>query len=165
MDSTVAGIDSSLAVLIALTALAGGAVAFVTQARPRGSTRALLLGGGVTLGIVAAFAALLALAHLSLIATDVLAGLLAGLVAWAILLPDLGRRRTIAAAAGITLVMAAAFLFVFHLAVMAFVGAMSLYALIRTRIRLAPALILTGTTLSGLLAAAAAVFWIGLQTM
>ncbi|GAA4256475.1 hypothetical protein [Dactylosporangium darangshiense] len=55
------------------------------------------------------------------------------------------------------------FLVVLHLAVMAYVGAIGVYLLLlRERVRIAPALIVMGTRLSGLLAAAVLVFWIGL---
>lgn len=164
MDSF-AGIDSSLAVLIGLTALGAGAVGFVTQARPRGSGRALAGGAGVALAIVAAFAAMIGLAYVSVIATDLFAGLASGAVAYPMLRLGLGRNRAVAAATSIGLIMTAVVLVVSYLGVMAFIAAISVYALIRTRVRPAPALIVTGTTLSGLLAGAALIFWIGLQGM
>lgn len=165
MDSSIAGIDSSLAVLIGLTALGAGAVGFVTQARPRGNRRAVGWGAGVALVIVAAFALMIGLAHVSVIATDLFAGLLAGAVSYPMIRPDLGRNRAVAVACGIGFFMTVAVLVVSYLGLMAFIAAMALYALIRTRVRMAPALIVTGTTLSALLAGSVLVFWIGLQGM
>lgn len=165
MDSSILGIDSSLAVLIGLTALGAGAVGFATQVRPRGRDRALLAGAGLALAIVAAFALMIALADVSLFATYGFAGLAGGVAAYLLLRADLGRNRAVAAAIGIGLLMTATSLFASYLAVMAFIGALAVYALIRTRVRVVPALIVTGTTLSGLLAGAVLIFLIALQSM
>jgi hypothetical protein len=108
---------------------------------------------------------MIGLAHISVIATDLFAGLCLGAVSYLMLRPDLGSKRAVAAAAGIGLIMTVAVVVVSYLGVMAFIGAMALYALTRNHVRLVPALIVTGTTLSGLLAGAVLIFWIGLQGM
>ncbi|MEU8053369.1 hypothetical protein [Micromonospora haikouensis] len=50
-----------------------------------------------------------------------------------------------------------------YLAVIAFVVAVGVYLLARDRLRISQAVILTGTTLGGLLAASALVFWVSLS--
>lgn len=86
----------------------------------------------------------------------------AGAVAYLVLNGDLGPRRAALAAVGAATVVTAGFLFVVYLAVIAFVVAIGVYLLVRVRLRIAPALVLMGTTLSGLLAASVLVFWISL---
>jgi hypothetical protein len=52
---------------------------------------------------------------------------------------------------------------VVYLAVIAFIVAISAYVLLRARVQIKPAMILMGTTLSGLLAASALAFWVSLS--
>ncbi|WP_432953917.1 hypothetical protein [Micromonospora haikouensis] len=106
---------------------------------------------------------MLYLATVALPATVGLVAFLAGLVAYLAFRRDLGRRRAALAAAGAGAFVAASFLFVVYLAVIAFVVAVGVYLLARDRLRISQAVILTGTTLGGLLAASALVFWVSLS--
>jgi hypothetical protein len=157
--------DSSLAILIAGTALFAGAAAYPMLRRDLGRRRAGLACLAAAAAVAATFLLMLGLAAIALPATVAVAALFSGAVAYLVLRRDLGRRRAAPAAAGAALVVAACFLFVVYLAVIAFVAAAGAYLLLRTRLRIGPALILMGSTLSGLLAAAGVAFWAALASM
>ncbi|MDG4819921.1 hypothetical protein O7628_30935 [Micromonospora sp. WMMD956] len=154
--------DSSLALLIGGTAVFAGGVGFLVARRDVDGRRAGLTAVGAAGGVAASFLLMLHLATVALPATVGLVALLAGLVAYLAFRRDLGRRRAALAAAGAGAFVAASFLFVVYLAVIAFV-AVGVYLLARDRLRISQAVILTGTTLGGLLAASALVFWVSLS--
>lgn len=154
--------DSSLQILVGCTSVFAGAVAYLALLRGLGTRRAALAAGGTALTVAASFAFMVVLAHVAVPATMAFAALATGAVAYFVFRPDLGTKRAALAAAGAATVVAAAFLLVVYLAVIAFVGALGVYVLLRTRIRIGPAFVLMGTTLSGLLAAAGLAFWVSL---
>lgn len=155
--------DSSLAILIGGTAVFAGGVGYLVARRDAGRRRAGLTAVGAAGGVAASFLLMLYLATVALPATVGLVAFLAGLVAYLAFRRDLGRRRAALAAAGAGAFVAAGFLFVVYLAVIAFVVAVGVYLLARDRLRISQAVILTGTTLGGLLAASALVFWVSLS--
>jgi hypothetical protein len=155
-------VDSSLAILIGGTAIFAGAVAYLVFLRDLGPRRTALAAAGTTIAVTASFLLMLYLATLAVPAAMGFVALFSGAVAYLVFLRDLGPRRTALAAAGAAAVVTASFLFVVYLAVIAFIAAAGVYLLLRIRVRIAPALILMGTTLSGALAASALVFWISL---
>lgn len=157
--------DSSLAILIAGTALFAGAVAYPVLRPDLGKRGAGLASLAAAAAVAAAFLLMLGLAAIAVPATVAVAALFTGAVAYLVLRRDLGERRAASAAAGAALVVAVCFLFVVYLAVIAFVAAAGVYLLLRTRLRTGPALILMGSTLSGLLAAAGVAFWAALASM
>ena len=85
----------------------------------------------------------------------------AGAVAYYVL-REVGARRPGLTASGTAAAVVASFLFVFYLAVIAFIAAIGVYFLLRSRVKIKSAIILAGTTLSGLLAAAALTFYLSL---
>jgi hypothetical protein len=155
-------VDSSLAILIGGTAVCAGAVAYLVLLRDLGPRRAAGAAGAVTIGITASFLLMLYLATLALPAVVGFVAVFAAGVAYPVFLRDLGPRRAGVAAAGAAAVVAASFLLVVYLAVIAFIAAIGVYLLLRVRVRIAPALVLMATTLGGLLAASALVFWVSL---
>ncbi|MDG4786764.1 hypothetical protein O7626_12615 [Micromonospora sp. WMMD1102] len=157
--------DSSLAILIGGTAVCAGAVAYLVLLRDLGLRRAVGAGAGVTIGVTASFLLMLYLATLAIPAVLAFVAVFAAAVGYPVFRRDLGPQRAALAAAGSAAVVTASFLFVVYLAVIAFIAAVGVYLLLRDRIRIAPALILTGTTLGGLLAASALVFWVSLSYM
>jgi len=154
-------VDSSLAILIGGTAAFAGAVAYLLL-RGRGPQRAALAAAGTATAVAASFLLMISLATVALPAAVALMTLSSAAVAYLVLRNDLGKRRAALAAAGAATVVTASFLFVLYLAVIAFIAATGAYLLLRTRVRIGPAMILTGTTLSGLLAASGLVFWVSL---
>ncbi|GIG88169.1 hypothetical protein [Plantactinospora endophytica] len=154
--------DSSLAILIGGTAVFAGAVGYLVLLRDLGTRRAGLAGAGTAAAVAASFLFMLYLATLALPALLGFVALSSGVVGYLVLRRDLGTRRGVLAAAGSAAVVTASFLLVVYLAVIAFIAAVGVYLLLRTRVRIAPALVLTGTTLSGLLAASVLVFWVSL---
>lgn len=154
--------DLALAILIGATAVFAGATGYAGFLGELGRRRAALAGAGAAAGVTAGFLVLLLLARIALPAAPGFLALAGGTVAYLVLLRDLGRRRAALAAAGAAAVVTASALFVLYLAVAAFVGAVGTYLLLRTRLRIGPSIVLTATTLSGLLAAAAAAFWYSL---
>jgi hypothetical protein len=156
-------VDSSLAILIGGTAIFAGAVAYLVRLRDLGRRRAGLVAAAAATAVTASFLLMLYLATVAAPAVVGLVALLTGAVAYLVFLRDLGRWRAALAAAGAAVVVAASFLFVVYLAVIAFIAAAGVYLLVRLRLRINAALILMGTTLSGLLAASALVFWVSLN--
>jgi len=156
-------VDLSLAILIGATALFAGAAGYVAFRGELGRRRAALAAAGAAAGVAAGFLVMLLLATVALPATLAFLALAGGAVAYLVFLRDLGRRRAALAAAGAAAVVTASSLFVLYLAVAAFVGAIGVYLVVRTRLRIGPSVILMGTTLSGLLAASAAAFWYSLS--
>jgi hypothetical protein len=155
-------VDSSLAILIGGTAIFAGAVAYMVLRSDLGPRRAALAAAGATGAVAAVFLLMIRLAAVALPAVAGLVALSTGAAAYLIFRRDLGPRRAALAAAGAATVVTASFLFVVYLAVIAFIAATGGYLLVRIRLRVNPALILMGTTLSGLLAASALVFWFSL---
>ena len=154
--------DSTLAVLIGTTAAFAGAVAYLHLHGNIGSRRAGLAAAGASAAVTATFLLMLQLAAVSLPAVLGLVALTSGATAYLTFAPDLGPRRAALAAGGAATVITASFLAVLYLAVIAFIAAVGAYLLLRTRLRIAPSMILMGTTLTGLLAAAALAFWASL---
>ncbi|GAB3977213.1 hypothetical protein V1634_14390 [Plantactinospora veratri] len=152
--------DSSLALLVGATAVCAGAVGYLVQPRALGPRRAVVAAVGVAVGVTASFLLMLYLASLALPAVVGFVALFTAAVGYPVFRRDLGPRRAGVAAAGSAAVVTASFLFVVYLAVIAFIAAIGVYLLLRDRVRIAPALIMTGTTLGGLLAASALVFWV-----
>jgi hypothetical protein len=158
-------VDFSLAILIVLTALYAGAVTLLVVAR-KDSPRAALAAAARVMAVVAGtFLLMILLAHVAYPATAALAAVFSFLAARRALVDDLGLRNAGWAAAATAVVIAAAFLLVSYLAVMALIGALGVYQLLRLRLRTRPALVVMGGTLGGLLAAAAAMFAAALATM
>ena len=154
--------DSSLAILIGGAAVFAGTVAYLVLQGDRGPRRAALAAAGTATAVAAFFLLTIYLATIALPAATGLVALCSGAVAYLAFRDDLGKRRAVLAAAGAATVVTASFLLVVYLAVIAFIAATGAYLLLRTRVRIGPALILTGTTLSGLLAASGLVFWVSL---
>lgn len=154
--------ESSLAILVGGTAAFAGTVAHLVLRRGLGPRRAAVAAVGAATAVAANFLLMLYLATVALPAGVGLVALSSSAVAYLVFLRDLGRRRAALAAAGTATVVTASFLFVVYLAVIAFIAAIGAYLLLRTRLRIGPAIILMGTTLSGLLAAFALVFWASL---
>lgn len=154
--------DSSLAILIGGTAVFAGAVAYPLRLRDVGPPRAALAAAGSAAAVTASFLLMIYLANVALPATIGFVAISSGVVAYLAFRQDLGARRAALAAAGAACVVTASFLFVVYLAAIAFIIAIGVYLLLRTRLRIRPAMILMGTTLSGLLAASGLVFWISL---
>jgi hypothetical protein len=155
-------VDSSLAILIGGTAAFAGTVAHLV-ARDLGRWRAASAAAGAAAGVAASFLLMLGLATVAPLPVLLsFVALASGAVAYLAFRHDLGGRRAAAAAAGTACVVTAGFLFVVYLAVIAFVAAVGAYLLLRTRLRIGPAMVLMGTTLGGLLAASAMVFWASL---
>lgn len=140
--------DSSLAILIGITAAFAGAVAYYVL-RELGARRPGPVAAGTAAAVAASFLLMLYLATISLVATVVFVLLAAGAVAYLVLRRDLGARKGALAAAGIALTVAASFLFVLYLAVIAFIAAIGVYFLLRSRVKIKAAIILAGTTLAG----------------
>ncbi|AVT29294.1 hypothetical protein C6361_07090 [Plantactinospora sp. BC1] len=151
--------DSSLALLIGATAVCAGAVGYLVPPRALGPRHAAV---AVAVGVTGSFLLMLLLASVALPAVLGFVALFAAAVAYPVFRRDLGPRRAGVAAAGSAAVVTVSFLFVVYLAVIAFIAAIGVYLLLRDRVRIAPALIMTGTTLGGLLAASALVFWVSL---
>ncbi|MFY1691972.1 hypothetical protein [Plantactinospora sp. WMMB782] len=157
--------DSSLAFLIGSAAIFTGAVAYRELHRELGRRRAAVAATGIAVGVTASFLLMLYLATLSMAALLAFVAVFAAAVGYPAFRRDLGPRRAALAAAGSAAVVTASFLFVVYLAVMAYLTAIGVYLSLRDRIRIAPALLVTGTTLGGLLAASALVFWVSLSYM
>jgi hypothetical protein len=130
--------------------------------REFGARRPGLTAAGTAVAVAASFLLMLYLATVNLVATVAFVLLAAGAVAYLVLRPDLGARKGALAATGIALTVAASFLFVLYLAVIAFIAAIGVYVLLRSRVKIKSAIILAGTALSGLLAAAALAFYVSL---
>ncbi|MEO3745353.1 hypothetical protein [Plantactinospora sp. B5E13] len=154
--------DSSLVILVGGTALFAGAVAYLGLLRDLGRRRAGWAAAGATAAVAVLFALMIYLAHLALPAVLGVVALSSGALAYLVLQRDLGRRRAVLAAVGAAAVVTASFLLVLYLAVIAFIGAVGVYLVARTRLRTAPALAFMGSTLGGLLAASVLVFWASL---
>lgn len=154
--------DSSLALLIGLTAIFMGGVAHRVARRDPGPRRAGLVAAAAAVATAASFLLMIYLAGLALPATMALLAVLSGAVTYLAFRRDLGPKRAALAATGAAVFVTACFLFVLYLAVIAFVAAIGVYLLVRDRLRIKGALILAGTTLSGLLAAAVLAFWFSL---
>ena len=153
--------DSSLAILIGITAAFAGAVAYYVL-RELGARRPGWAAAGTAAAVAASFLLMLYLATINVLATVAFVLLAAGAIAYLVLRRDLGSRKGALAAAGIALTVTASFLFVLYLAVIAFIAAIGVYFLLRSRVKIKSAIILAGTTLSGLLAAAALTFYLSL---
>ncbi|MDM4719752.1 hypothetical protein QTQ03_09245 [Micromonospora sp. WMMA1363] len=154
--------DSSFAILVGGTAIFAGIVTQLVLLRDLGPRRAGLAAAATAAAVAASFLLMLSLATVAAPAVMGLVALLTGMTAYLLFLRDLGRRRAALAAAGAAAVVTASFLFVVYLAVIAFIAAAGVYLLVRVRLRVNPALILMGTTVSGLLAASALAFWASL---
>ncbi|GGO26684.1 hypothetical protein [Micromonospora parathelypteridis] len=157
--------DLNLVIIIGGAVVFGGAVAYLVLLRERGAQRAALAAVGVAAVLAASFLLMLLLARLALPAVLVFVALFSGAVTHLVFRRELGARRAALLAAGATIVITVSALFVLYLAVIAFILAIGVYLLLRIRLRLAPALVLMGGTLGGLLAASAGAFWISLTYM
>jgi len=155
-------VDSSFAILIGGTAVFAGIVAYVVLLRDLGPRRAALAAAGAATAVTASFLVTVLLATVSLPVAIGFVALLSGAVAYLVFRRDLGTRRAALAAAGAATVVTASFLFVVHLAVVAFICATGVYLLLRMRLRISQSIVLMGTTLGGLLAASALAFWASL---
>jgi len=158
-------VDSSLAILIGGTAIFAGVVAYLVLLRDLGRRGAGVAAAAAASAVTASFVLMLYLATVATPAVAGLVALLTGGVAYMVFLRDLGRRRAALAAAEAAAAVTTSFLFVVYLAVIVFVGAVGIYLLARVRLRINAALIMAATTLSGLLAASALVFWISLTSV
>lgn len=158
--------DSSLALLIGGTAAYAGAIAYLVSVPDLGTRRAALATAGTATAVAASFLLMIALANVAFPATVGVVALLSGVVAYLAFVRDLGRRRAALATAGAATAVTVSFLAVVYLAVIAFLAAIGVYLLLRrVQLRIGPAFILMGTTLTGLLAASALVFWVSLASM
>ncbi|BCJ55965.1 hypothetical protein Asp14428_74400 [Actinoplanes sp. NBRC 14428] len=157
--------DLALAVLIALATFYAGAVTLLVVARTASVRAAPAAAARVAAVVGAAFLLMVLVAHVAYPATVALAVVLSFAAARRVLVDDLGPRRAAVTGAVAALLIGAAFLFVAYLAVLALIGALGVYRLLRLRLRTRPALVVMGGTLGGLLAAAAATFAAALATM
>ncbi|MDG4781858.1 hypothetical protein O7614_19565 [Micromonospora sp. WMMD961] len=157
--------DLNLMIFIGGAVVFGGAVAYLVLLRERGAQRAALAAVGVATALAASFLLMLMLARLALPAALGFVALFSGAVTYLVLRRELGARWAALLAAGATMVITASALFLVYLAVIAFVVAIGVFLLLRIRLRLAPALVLMGGTLGGLLATSAGAFWISLTYM
>lgn len=158
-------VDFALVALIALIAAYAGAVWLIARLRSAGPARALIEGAGATAGIAASFLLMLTLARVWLPGTIVVAALLAGGILYGTLVRDVGPARAGGTAVVGGLLIAASFVFVSYLAVMALIGAAGVYLVLRLWLRTRPALLVMGGTLAGLLTASAGVFALALSSM
>lgn len=158
-------VDFALVALIALIAAYAGGVWIVVRLRPAGPARALIEGTGAAAGVAASFVLMLVLARVWLPGTIIVAALLAGGVLYGTLLRDVGPARAGGTAVAGGLLIAASFVFVSYLAVMALIGAAGVYLVLRLWLRTRPALLVMGGTLAGLLTASAGVFVLALSGM
>ena len=157
--------DLNLMIFIGGAVVFGGAVAYLVLLRERGAQRAALAAVGVAAALAASFLLMLMLARFALPAALGFVALFSGAVTYLAFRRELGARWAALLAAGATIVITASALFVVYLAVIAFIVAIGVYLLLRVRLRLLPALLLTGGTLGGLLVASAGAFWVGLTYM
>jgi hypothetical protein len=155
-------VDSSLAVLIGGTAVFAGTVAHLLVRRDHDPRRAAVAAAVTAAAVTASFLLTLFLATVALPAALAFVALAGGAVAYLAFRPDLGERRAALAATGAAGVVTASFLLVVYLGVIAYIVAIGTYLLLRPRLRVGPAMILMGTTLSGLLAASGLAFWVSL---
>ena len=158
-------VDFALVALIALIAAYAGGVWLIVRLRPAGVARALVEGVGVATGVAASFALMLVLARVWLPGTIIVAALLAGGVLYGTVLRDVGPARAGGAAVAGGLLIAASFMFVSYLAVMALIGAAGVYLVLRLWLRTRPALVVMGGTLGVLLTASAGLFALALSGM
>lgn len=162
--SSVHGVDISLGLMIAVTALYAGSVTFLSASRtnPR---RALPVAASASAVVAGSFLVLILVAHVAYPATVALAAGFAFLATHRTLRGDLGARNAAWSAAAVTLLITASFVFVSYLAPMALVGALGVYQLLRLGLSARSALVALGGSLSALLAAAGATFAVALATM
>jgi hypothetical protein len=159
-------VDFALVALIALIAAYAGGVWIIVRLRPAGPARALTEGTGAAAGVATSFALMLVLARVWLPGTIIVAALLAGGVLYGTLLRDVGPARAGGTAVAGGLLIAASFVFVSYLAVMALIGAAGVYLVLRLWLQQTrPALLVMGGTLAGLLTASAGVFALALAGM
>jgi hypothetical protein len=162
---TLGVVDLSLAILIALTILYTGAVTLLVVASRDSMPAARTAAARAAVVVAAAFLLMILLARVALPATMAVAAVFALLATRRALLDDLGPRTAAGVAIATAVGIGTAFFLFSYLAVMALIGALGVYQLLRLRLRTRPALVVTGGTLIGLLAAAAATFAVALATM
>ena len=154
--------DASLQVLIAGTAVYGGAVAHLVLVRRLGHRRAALAAAGTAAAVAAGFLFAIYLATVALPAVFGFVALVAGGTTYLSFRGDLGPRRAAVTGACAAAVVTVSFQAVLYLALIAFIAGIGVYHLVRTRYRIRPAMIMMGSTVSGLLAAAGLAFWVSL---
>jgi hypothetical protein len=153
----IGAMDLSLAVLIVLVAGYAGAVTWFA--------RGLATGAAAAVGVLAAFALILGLAHLWLPGAFIAAPLVAATITYLTLAADLSRKQAVLTAVGGGLVVGAAFVAVSYLAMMALIGAAGIYLVLRRWLRTRPALLVMGGALGTFLAGSAAVFLVAIANM
>jgi hypothetical protein len=158
--------DLSLMIYIGGAAAFAGVVAYLLLRREQGTPRAALAAAGTTAAVAASFLLMLLLARsVSALAAMGLLAVLSGAITYLVFRRDLGPRQAALIAVGATIVIGAFSLFVIYLAIISLILAAGVYLLLRTRLEVAPALVLMGGALTGLLALSGAAFWIALSTM
>jgi hypothetical protein len=158
-------VDLSLVVLLVVAALYSGAVTALVVPRHQGPRRAVASGIAVAAGVAASLFAMILLARVTVAATVAAEVVFAGAVTYLVLVRDVGRRRAALAGIGAAALLGLSFAFVSYLAVLALIGSAGGYLLLRLGLRTRPALLVTGGTLGGLLAASAVVFGVALSGM
>jgi hypothetical protein len=157
--------DLALAILFGLAALYAGMVIFLVLVGSRGPQGAAASGAGAAAGVAACLALMVLLAQVTVAATIAAVVVFSGAVAYRVLVRDVGRPRAALAGIGAAALISLSFAFVSYLAVLAFLGAVGVYLLLRLWVRARTALLVMGGTLSGLLAASGLVFALALSTM
>ncbi|MFF5052821.1 hypothetical protein ACFY1S_06525 [Micromonospora sp. NPDC000663] len=157
--------DISIAILIALAAAYAGTVVWLAPPRPLNRARAARAALGTAASIVGAFAVMILLAGISLLATNVVAALGAAVMAYLVLSHDLGATRARIAATVAGLLIGLSFVFLSYLAVMALIGAAGVYLILRKWTGTRPALLVMGGALGCLLLASAGAFALALSSM
>ncbi|MFI5938353.1 hypothetical protein [Actinoplanes sp. NPDC051494] len=157
--------DLTLAILLAGATVYAGGVAYVRSAQARGACGALTVAAGAALGVGTSLVLMVALAQVSTLAGLAAVALFAAAGIYLTFARDLGRRQAAWSAAAAAVVITICFLLVSYLAVLSLIGATGVYLVLRGRLRVGQALLAMGTTFGGLIAAAAAVFFISLTFM
>jgi hypothetical protein len=177
--------DLVLVLLICATAGYAGVVVFVTELRERGRSRALQFGAVAALAVAAGFFLMVALAQWNLFAAAAAVAVFSGTVAYLVVGRDISPERRPWITVGAALLVTVAAVLVLYLAVIAFIGAVGVYRLVRMplwtgprsvgavgvyrvgrlRLRTGLALFVMGTSMAALLAGAVAMFAMSLSRM
>ena len=157
--------DSSLAFMITFVALYAGAVAFLVLRKQLDTMRSVLAGIFTVIVVAASFQLMVSLANVTLWAMYATVALFIATVTYLAFVRDLDTKWTVTLTIGAAVFVTLASVVVSYLAVMAYIGAVGIYLVLRMWVRVRSALIVMGTALSGFLALSVAVFLAALAAM
>jgi hypothetical protein len=157
--------DSSLAFMITGVALYAGAVAFLVLRKQLDTMRSVLAGLFTIVAVAGSFQLMISLAGVTLWAMYATIALFTATVTYLAFVRDLDRTWTVASTIGAAALVTLASVVVSYLAVMAYIGAVGVYLVLRMWVRVRPALIMMGTALGGFLALSVAAFAVALASM